>query len=173
MTTRPTAPTLTARARSVFPSWTDPGTQPLALRAIATYAAQNPGLDFRDYGGGFGSVADHKRAVSGYRTDARRITRDLQRCRDAMRSCVAYRITDDDVIEAARHTFSGRLTLTRRDDGRIGIDYCTGQYWPTEYRAACAAVLEQVAREAYRRAEEEAREEVAGRVFPVAASVHA
>ena len=162
MTTRPTAPTLTARARSVFPSWTDPSTQPLALRAIAVYAAQNPGLDFRDYGDG-----------PAYRTDARRITRDLRRCRDAMRSCVAYRITDDDVIDAARRTFSGRLTLTKRDDGCIGIDYCAGQYWPTEYRAACAAVLEQVAREAYQRAEEEAREEVAGRTFPVAVSVHA
>lgn len=134
---------LTARARSLFPSWVSPTDQCAALRALAVFAAQNPGLDFRDYG-----------HVPSYRADARRITRDLQRCRDAMRSCVAYPIADADVIEAARHTFAGRLALELRADGSVRVDYCTGQYWPTEYRAAVAAVLEQVSREAYARASE-------------------
>lgn len=142
---------LTQRARSLFPSHINPATMPAALRAIAVYAAQNPGLDFADYGGGFGSVNDRRRAVSAYRADARRITKDLQRCRAAMRELAwrAASITDEQVIESARRTFSGRLTLTKRDGGGIAIDYCTGQYWPTGYRAACAAVLEQVSRDAY------------------------
>lgn len=135
---------LTARARSLFPAWTDPATQPATLRALAAYAAQNPGLDFRDYGD-----------VSSYRAESRRITRDLQRCRDAMRSCVAYPVTDAHVIEAARHTFAGRLTLELRADGSVRVDYTTGQYFCTEYRAAVAAALEQVARESYARASEQ------------------
>ena len=135
---------LTARARSIFPAYVDPATLPASLRALAAYAAQNPGLDWRDYGW----------RAEGYRADARRITRDLQRCRDAMRSCVVYPIADADVIEAARHTFAGRLALELRADGSMRVDYCTGQYWPTEYRAAVAAVLEQVSREAYARASE-------------------
>lgn len=134
---------LTARARSIFPAYVDPATLPASLRALAAYAAQNPGLDWRDYGHG-----------PSYRADARRITRDLQRCRDAMRSCVVYPIADADVIEAARHTFAGRLTLTKREDGSVRVDYVTGQYFCTEYRAAVAAVLEQVSREAYARASE-------------------
>lgn len=134
---------LTSRARSLFPAWTDPATLPATLRALAAYAAQNPGLDWRDYGHG-----------PSYRADSRRITRDLQRCRDAMRSCVAYPVTDAQVAEAARHTFAGRLTLELRADGSVRVDYCVGQYFGTEYRAAVAAVLEQVAREAHRRTQE-------------------
>ena len=135
---------LTSRARSIFPAWTDPATLPASLRALAAYAAQNPGLDWRDYGHG-----------PSYRADSRRITRDLQRCRDAMRSCAAHwGITDAHVIEAARRTFAGRLALELRADGSVRVDYTTGQYWPTEYRAAVAAVLEQVAREAHARASE-------------------
>ena len=37
--------------------------------------------------------------------------------------------------------FSGRLEITERSDGAIKIDYCTGQYFPTEYRKAACAVL--------------------------------
>jgi hypothetical protein len=136
---------LTTRARSLFPSWVDLATIPASLRALAVYAAQNPGLDFRDYG-----------HVPSYRADARRITKDLQRCRDAMHSCCGRGITDAQVAEAARHTFAGRLALELRADGSVRVDYCVGQYFGTEYRAAVAAVLEQVAREAYRRTQEAA-----------------
>ncbi len=38
--------------------------------------------------------------------------------------------------------FSGRLTITPQNDGDgFSIDYCVGQYWPTEYRRAVCAVL--------------------------------
>jgi hypothetical protein len=35
------------------------------------------------------------------------------------------------------------LTIVERDNGAVAIDYCTGQYWPTEYRKATCAVLSQ------------------------------
>lgn len=134
---------LTARARSLFPSYVDLATIPATLRALAVFAAQNPGLEFGNYG-----------HLPSYRADSRRITKDLQRCRDAMRSCCGRGITDAQVIEAAKHTFSGRLSLELRADGSVRVDYTTGQYFCTEYRAAVAAVLEQVSREAYARASE-------------------
>lgn len=127
---------LTARARSLFPRHVDLATIPATLRALAVFAAQNPGLDFRDYG-----------HVPSYRADSRRITRDLQRCRDALHELAWREVTDAQVIEAAKHTFAGRLSLEPRADGSVRVDYVTGQYWCTEYRAAVAAVLDQVSRE--------------------------
>ena len=47
-----------------------------------------------------------------------------------------YAVTDAQVIEASQWAFSGRMTWTD-----AGWNYCTGQYWPTEYRAAVVAVL--------------------------------
>lgn len=89
-----------------------------AVWAVLFYAAKNPGL---------GDV------------------------RAALRECYLLEVGDDDVIEASKRAFSGRLTLvrSRAHDGESDhytIDYCTGQYWPTEYRAACAAVLHEAAR---------------------------
>ena len=52
-------------------------------------------------------------------------------------------ITADDIIEASKRAYSGRLTITASDDGKVLIDYCTGQYFPTEYRKAACAVLSQ------------------------------
>lgn len=43
--------------------------------------------------------------------------------------------------KALRGAFSGRLLLRESREGGVELDYCTGQYWPTEYRAAAAAVL--------------------------------
>jgi hypothetical protein len=49
----------------------------------------------------------------------------------------------EDKLRAAFRAFSGRLTLTDRPDGKLAIDYCTGQYFPTEYRRAVCAVAAQ------------------------------
>lgn len=47
-------------------------------------------------------------------------------------------ITADMIAEGFR-AFSGRLSIVERD-GKVALDYCTGQYFPTEYRAAACAV---------------------------------
>jgi hypothetical protein len=40
--------------------------------------------------------------------------------------------------------FSGRLQITPdKKEGEYRLEYCIGQYWPTEYRAAACAVLAQ------------------------------
>jgi hypothetical protein len=102
--------------------------------ALTAFAAQNPGLDFRDYGDG-----------PAYRSDSRSITKDWKRYAEALHAAYLAEVKDADVIEAATRAFSGRVSFVKRGKG-IAVDYCTGQYWPTEYRAAAASVLEYATR---------------------------
>lgn len=111
------------------------------IAALERWIKQRPGLEFGNYGD-----------VANYRSEMRSITKDLHHARTLL-SAVQWRdsITADDLIEAAHHAYSGRLTLTVSPhpcapDGCTTnmvakIDYCTGQYWPTEYRRAVCAVL--------------------------------
>lgn len=148
---------------------------PLTMRLIAAYAAQNPGLEFGNYCSGW----NDKEGRAAYFSESRAITRDLRRVREALRAAYFAGATDADVIEATRSAFSGRLSIERipcrsesqqlayearktcggiaeappADSFKFRIDYCVGQYWPTEYRKACASVLEYAARIAARRNE--------------------
>jgi len=100
------------------------------IDAIGKFIRQRPGLKFVNYGN-----------LSSYRAECRSIARDK---RDAERllAFVAIRdsITAEMLIQAAQLTYAGRLLIVERN-GKVGIDYCTGQYWPTEYRRAACAVL--------------------------------
>lgn len=60
----------------------------------------------------------------------------------AIRGQIAWRdsITADDIIAASEHAFSGRLSIEETDKG-YRLNYCAGQYMPTEYRKAACAVL--------------------------------
>lgn len=100
------------------------------LDALRAFIAQRPGLEFGNYGD-----------VSAYRAEMRSITKDRHHAQ-ALIAAVAWRdsITADDLITASRRAFSGRLEINESPGG-VSIDYCTGQYWPTEYRRAVAAVL--------------------------------
>lgn len=101
------------------------------LFALSTWVAQRPGLEFGNYGD-----------VTSYRSEMRRITAQRHDF-DTLLAAVSWRESiDADALRAAfRDAYSGRLTLVERPDGAVGLDYCTGQYWPTEYRAAACAVL--------------------------------
>ena len=101
------------------------------IAALRKFIAQRPGLEFVNYGD-----------VSAYRSEMRSITKDRHHA-EAMLSSVAWRdsITADTILEASKHAFSGRLTITEPTPGRFVLDYCTGQYWPTEYRRAVCSVL--------------------------------
>lgn len=100
------------------------------LYVLDKWIRQRPGLEHGNYGD---PVA--------YRAELRSITKDLH---DAQSLLAAVRWRDsipvDMLREAFRSAYSGRLTLN--DDG--SLDYCTGQYWPTEYRKAACAVLASV-----------------------------
>ena len=101
------------------------------IACLRKFIAQRPGLEFANYGD-----------VALYRAEMRSITKDRHHA-ETMLASVAWRdsITADTILEASKHAFSGRLTITEPTPGRFVLDYCTGQYWPTEYRRAVCSVL--------------------------------
>ena len=108
------------------------------LAALDKFVRQRAGLEFGNYGD-----------VTSYRAEQRSITKDLHHYRELERY-VTWRdsITADMLLEAARSAYSGRLTLLVDSFGTgdettwdIEVSYCTGQYFPTEYRRAACAVL--------------------------------
>ena len=137
---------LSKRAQYALYRFTQAGeVAPQAVIAVVAYAAQNPGLEYGNYASGWNDKAGR----AAYFAESRQIAKDWR----AVKAAVSpwHGVTDDDVIEAAQRAFSGRLSVKRADDGRIRIEYCTGQYWPTEYRKACAAVLDRASSIAYER----------------------
>ena len=100
------------------------------LAAIDAWIRQRPGLDYGNYGD-----------LSAYRAEVRSIGKDLQHAR-ALLNYVAWHdsITAQMILDAAK---SGRLSIVV-DGESVRIDYCTGQYWPTEYRPAVCRLLSSV-----------------------------
>lgn len=90
------------------------------------FAHQRPGLDFSNYGD-----------FRAYRRESAEITRDLHDFRELYN--LACRFVDDldgkltQVLKSA----GGRLALNEAGE----LEYCTGQYFPTEYRPAASRVL--------------------------------
>jgi hypothetical protein len=99
------------------------------VEALRAWINQRPGLDPRDYGDG-----------PGYRSESRRITRQRDDALTLLRSVELADGLTADALRAAFRAYSGRLQLLDRGPA-VYLDYCTGQYWPTEYRAAACAVL--------------------------------
>lgn len=102
------------------------------LESLRKFINQRPGLEFGNYGD-----------WSAYRAELRTITRDRSDAFDLMTAVASQdSITAEDILSACQSAYSGRLSITDKD-GVAHIDYCTGQYWPTEYRRAVCAVLAQ------------------------------
>lgn len=100
------------------------------IDALYTFAHKRPRLEFADYG-------DRQ----NYMRESRSITQDLHHARTLLRQLeLCQSITADDILNASRSAFSGRLGINVTDDGLVKLDYCTGQYFPTEYRKAVAAI---------------------------------
>ena len=105
-------------------------TKQLIIDELYTFINKRPQLEFDNYGD-----------VSAYRSESRAITKDRHHARQLLYVVTFYnQITAEDIIRASEHAFSGRLTINVTDDGLVSIDYCTGQYFPTEYRKAVAAI---------------------------------
>ena len=97
------------------------------LVALHTFMESGPRLEFANYGD-----------IKAYRAESRQITRDLHDARILLQYVECHTISGDMLAEAFKHSFSGRLSW---DWESRGIEYCTGQYYPTEYRRAVCAVL--------------------------------
>lgn len=152
-----------------------------AIAALVEFAAQRSGIDPRDYG-------FDPNGRKAYKDEVRAISADLRRFREALKIAAAEGVTDADVIAEAPHAFSGRLEWKshkakhyRQTDpskyggthkgGTVvseidvwGWEYCTGQYFPTEYRKAAATLLEY----AIRRVRQARPPETADRITTIA-----
>ncbi len=110
------------------------------LHALAAFAATRPGLDPRNYISSWSDTAGRK----AYAADSRSITKDLHHARALLTAVRLSGITEAQLVEAFR-AFGGRLSW----DG-TRLDYCTGQYYPMEYRRAVCAVLASALRAYFR-----------------------
>ena len=100
------------------------------ISAMIRFINQRPGLEFANYGD-----------VDAYRHDSSRITRDKHLAHKLINYVMQREsITAADIIEASKRAYAGRLEINQTADG-FDVDYCTGQYFPTEYRRAAACVL--------------------------------
>ena len=106
------------------------------FETLYKFANKRPQLEAANY------ISDYRDSEgrAAYRAEVRNITKDLHHARALLRRVELSGITAAEIITASREAFSGRLTITATDDGIVKIDYCTGQYFPTEYRKAVAAV---------------------------------
>lgn len=108
-------------------------TLPNVAYMLKEFAYQRPGLDPRDYGHG-------RDGYNCYRRESAEITRDLNDFKELYYLAVE-RMGIESLNQALYHrltTNDGRLTF---NVGKCRIEYCTGQYFPTEYRPAAARML--------------------------------
>lgn len=96
------------------------------LAAMREHIGQRSGWSSLD-----GCISDYRDMLREGR-EARKMLRFVE-LRDS--------ITADNILAACKQAFSGRLTYNAQ---KQRFDYCTGQYFPTEYRAAACAVLASV-----------------------------
>jgi len=99
-----------------------------ALVALIEYAGQRPDLDVCNYD-----------CIANYNAAANRITRQWRTIVHLLDAADHYAITDAQIIQASRLAYRGRMEW-RNNYWR----YCSGGYWPVEYRSAVIAILRAV-----------------------------
>ena len=106
----------------------DPCYKHALLSELSNFAEQRPGIDPYNYS-----------TWRAYRNEAARVTRQLHNARAALNAAWCDpKVTFEHIIEASKRAYMGRLHI---DPETAAIDYTTGQYFPTEYRAAVVSVL--------------------------------
>lgn len=109
------------------------------LTLLGAFIRQRPGLEYGNYCSDWRDTEGRK----AYFSEMRSITKD-RHIAEKLLAQVAWRkgIGEEQLRDAFR-AFSGRLSIVDLPDGKMRLDYCTGQYFPTEYRKAVCAVLAQ------------------------------
>src|SRR6267142_886734 len=99
--------------------------QNAVFEALKKFINQSPDLERGNYD-----------TWQSYFQESNSIKRDGTLARKLLREAQAYPFNAEKLADAFRAAFSGRLQW----DGKE-LEYCTGQYFPTEYRKAASAVL--------------------------------
>lgn len=113
------------------------------LNALVEFAAQNPGIEPGNYS-----------CSVDYNSERGKVTRDWYRFKKLLgQVCGELGMVpkrEDYILRASMRAFSGRIhfEVEHGTDGPISItmSYTIGQYFPTEYRKAACAVLEEALR---------------------------
>ncbi len=109
----------------------------MMVEALYRFINQRSGIDYRNYQGG-----DWKASREAFNGDYRPMLKHGRHARQMLRAVeLRESVTAEMLLEASR-AFMGRLQFVERD-GKVAVDYTTGQYFPTEYRKAACAVLAQ------------------------------
>ena len=98
------------------------------LDDLLRFVNRRTGMDVRNYAQDWRD----SEGLKAFRSEYREILRDGRDARIMIRAC-RYLVPVEILLEEAR---TGRLTY-----GPEGFDYCVGQYWCTEYRAAACWYL--------------------------------
>jgi len=105
------------------------------IEKLVKFVNQKPNLEFANYG-----------ELSSYRKESREITSDRKDF-FALLSLAQRRIDNlDTQLTNYLSKNSGRLTINENGN----LEYCTGQYFPTEYRPAANRVLSNLIWASYR-----------------------
>jgi hypothetical protein len=118
--------------------------KPAMINALAAFISQRSGIDRRNYWSG--SYCASRDAFLG---DYRPILKHGKQARKLLSFVSRRDISAEDLLSASQSAFSGRLSFVFRGDS-AAVDYTTGQYFPTEYRAAACAVLARAVWEYFR-----------------------
>jgi hypothetical protein len=115
----------------------------LVFDALRRFINERPNLDPANYGCdpkqlNYTQPREWRAARNAMRQDARTIAKDGTRARKALAEAQQYPLNVELLAESFKRAFSGRLEWDEYGE----LNYCIGQYYPTEYRAAAAAVLE-------------------------------
>ena len=103
------------------------------LAALEKFISQRSGLDPQNYGSRESLLGDYRPILRDGKT-ARRLLKFVE---------IRESITPEMIIDGTC-AFSGRLKFIRNAKGVCIVDYCCGQYFATEYRAAACQVLARI-----------------------------
>jgi hypothetical protein len=95
------------------------------INLLTAFVNQRPGLDFCNYGD-----------IKAYRQESREITADKHDFFELLGFAARIIENLEEKVKTELENTNGRLQLK---DGKL--EYCTGQYFPTEYRPAASRIL--------------------------------
>lgn len=105
------------------------------LALIEKLLKSRPGFEWANY-----STGDWRESRRLYFQDYRPVAKALRVGRYLLLMANARDWDYKAMGAALQSAYSGRLNLVQAD-GKIGLEYCAGQYYPVEYRMAVVSVL--------------------------------
>lgn len=104
-------------------------------QALRVFINQRSGMEWGNY-----DCGSYKATRECFNGDYRPMLRHGRHARQLLRAVELRDSITADMLKEATRAFSGRLQFIESEKG-VAVSYCTGQYFPTEYRNAACAVL--------------------------------